>query len=512
MFGFNKKKEEPVQVKAPVVPFQRKLTEKNMKRELDAVTRQRNQITQALGLGGAFVGGDINQVINRTLQRRMIESRYLAVENPIAKKYASVSTAGVCGSSGLYIRPDVHIHSDSERDSEINQYLENAFYKWAESPDRFDVASVLDISTFQAQLENTRAICGEAFARFHIINGELRIEMIDPLSVPFNNNKVLSDGRYVSNGIEYDRFRRPIAYYIMQYSPSTYSYISGDPERVPADEMIHYFVPSFPNQERGMPDITACVSTLKELDKFLGASLMSKLVGASSMAFIETSDTNDSEVISNRSGVEYYENEYLNPGSIVTLQPGQSIKSINPQAATDGLEVFIKQQMNLIAMSLNISVQALTGDVSGASYSASKLSERIQASTFGARINQMQVKVLKPLYIRWLRQAMLNNTVKGIKFSDFDNASTAQYISQTTTSIEPVRDAQYQQILLQMGVKSKQQIISELGNDPAVVFAQIEKETAGKRYETEKENINNGHGNVEKSEAETESDQGTDSK
>jgi len=124
----------------------------------------------------------------------------------------------------------------------------------------------------------------------------------------------------------------------------------------------------------------------------------------------------------------------------------------------------------------------------------------------------MQVKVLKPLYIRWLRQAMLNNTVKGIKFSDFDNASTAQYISQTTTSIEPVRDAQYQQILLQMGVKSKQQIISELGNDPAVVFAQIEKENSGKRDETEKENINNGHGNVEKSEAESESDQGTDSK
>jgi len=146
MFGFNKKKEEPVQVKAPVVPVQRKLTEKTMKRELDAVTGQRNKITQALGLGGAFVGGDINQVINRTLQRRMIESRYLAVENPIAKKYASVSTAGVCGSSGLYIRPDVHIHNDSERDSELNQYLENAFYKWAESPERFDVASVLDIS------------------------------------------------------------------------------------------------------------------------------------------------------------------------------------------------------------------------------------------------------------------------------------------------------------------------------------------------------------------------------
>ncbi len=84
-------------------------------------------------------------------------------------------------------------------------------------------------------------------------------------------------------------------------------------------------------------------------------------------------------------------------------------------------------------------------------------------------------KVLKTIYQEWLKVFMIN-TLKNLSFSDFDNIKNAEYILPKQISLDPNKDAQYEKILVDMGVKSKSQVIRDLGQDPIRVFEEIDSE------------------------------------
>ncbi|WP_182058451.1 phage portal protein [Pantoea sp. ME81] len=257
------------------------------------------------------------------------------------------------------------------------------------------------------------------------------------------------------------------------HNPITYQIDTGSYERVTADEIIHYYIPEFPNQERGIPDLFAGQKVLQELQEYIQATLVSKKVAASTTAFITNANQTDYEL---EEGEDTRLNvEYLEAGSIYELNPGQDIKSVNPNAGVDGIDSFVNNLMNQISMSLGITKMNLMGDTSQASFSAAKLADRLQQTTFKTRSNVLISRVLKKIYSNWLANELLNNSKLG-SFSNFDDLVVAHYIPVKTISIDPVKDAQYEILLLDAGLKSKQQIIHEMGYSPDVVFKQIEEE------------------------------------
>jgi len=472
------KVEVPKPKPKPVQPRESLIKNPTMKRDLQSI-RTATAINSALGLGASFTDYNLNAIINDKLPSLMIMSRNLAMNNPIAAKYFSETANAVAGSDGIYIRPDVHLYDDEQKNIEVSQELERRFYAWAEDLEAFDIQGRFDFGTFQHMLEHERSIAGEVFIRIHTTRNGIKIEVINGIRVPTNNNQMMKDGRYISNGIEFSADGKPIAYYFMRYNPTMYAYDYTNPERVPAEEVLHYYLPSQPSQERGLPDIVTSQNLLSELDAFLEASLVTKKIGSAVMGFIENDEANKDEDnlgINDTSMPAYFDNEILEPGAIVELQPGQRLKDFSPKAATDGVAEYVDQQLTLISMGLGITKQALTGDTSGASYSASRLADKIQQNTYQVRINQLKVRVLKPLYRMWLRQELLNNNDMNLKFSDFEELVVAQYHSQRIVSLDPLKDAQYEILLLENGLKSKAEIIAESGRDPAVVLAQIEAE------------------------------------
>ena len=85
---FKKNKEVAIKVQPPkpVQVRDKLINNGTMKRELNAI-RTSSAVRSALGLGASYTGLDINAVINQQLPALMIESRDLALNNPIAKKY-----------------------------------------------------------------------------------------------------------------------------------------------------------------------------------------------------------------------------------------------------------------------------------------------------------------------------------------------------------------------------------------------------------------------------------------
>ncbi|MFD2022032.1 phage portal protein [Pseudocitrobacter faecalis] len=432
----------------------------------------------SFGFTAGNQAGNINAIINRTLPVMVAASRELSIKNGIVKKYVATNSAGVTGADGLYIRPCSHSSQDDKVNQQVNKQLEDAFYAWAEDPKAFSRCGTLDISTFQRLVERTRSIDGDCFIRIHQTrDGMPQVEIIDSMRISTYENQILPSGNYISNGIEYDiDTNRPVAYWITRYNPIMYNYLLGERERVPAEEILHLFQQDYPTQQRGIPDVHAGTDKLKELEEFMVAAITSRKVAASAMAFITNPDSDEIELLKG-DDVSYYEQDYLNPAAIVELQAGQDIKTVNPTQTTDGISEFVDNQLMMIAMGLDITKQSLTADTSNASFSAAKLTEKLQQSTFKTRTNALVVSVLKPLYITWLKVAMINNSeLSNLSFSDFNNLTHAQYVPTRQISLDPYKDLQTEVLAIDSGLKSKAMVISEMGYDPAVVMEEIQKE------------------------------------
>ena len=71
---------------------------------------------------------------------------------------------------------------------------------------------------------------------------------------------------------------------------------------------------------------------------------------------------------------------------------------------------------------------------------------------------------------------MINKNELKLNFKDFKKLIKATYTPVVSLSLDPNKDAQYQIALLQNGLKSRQQIISELGQDYRDVLKDFEKD------------------------------------
>lgn len=414
---------------------------------------------------------DINLVLKFSLATLRNKSRELSINNPVARNYIQKAADGVVGADGITIKPAIEIGDVGADNSVQNAYIEKLFYRYADDPEKFSYDGQLSFDLFQQVVEKTRARDGECFIR---IRGT-QLEIIDAARLVNTRFGFIKNG-YYSNSIEFDgATKKPIAYYIHDYNPVTYTVDTSSYERVDASEIIHYFIPEFPNQERGIPDLIAGQKVLQELQEYIQATLISKKVAASTTAFITNSATSDYELDEDEE--TRLNVEYLEAGSIYELNAGQDIKAVNPNAGVDGINDFVSNLMNQVSMALGITKMNLMGDTSNASFSAAKLADRLQQTTFKTRSNALISRVLKKVYANWLSQELLNNSKLG-RFSDFDELVIAHYIPVKTISIDPVKDAQYEIMLLEAGLKSKQQIIHEMGYSPDVVFKQIEEENS----------------------------------
>lgn len=448
-----------------------------MKRDLAAV---RGMSTPVISFG--FTSGTGSQNINNLIRWFLSDwrnaSREAIIHNPLGRKYMNLSVDGCVGAEGVYIRPNPTLDLDSDELHELTQKLERRFDRWAYDADRFSLDGSMTFDIFQQTVEKVRVQDGECFIRIHEVNGTIKLEIIDGARLTQLNNQWLDNGNYISNGIEFDKYHKPVNYYFCIYNPITYTFDATAFEIIPAKEICHYFIADQQGQERGIPDMVSTTKTMEDLKNFTEAALIAKRISASTTAYItnNNNDTDQVELIAGESDTTATYQEYLEAGAVFELGKNQDIKTVTPSNGADKIGEFTSELMDQISMGLNVTKQSLMGSTADASFSAAKLAERLQATTFRTRTNVLISKVLKPIYIAWMKNEMLNNNSLNLSFSDFDDLIMARYIPVKPISLDPTKDIQAEVMLLDAGLKSKTQIISEMGGDPRITFEEIEKE------------------------------------
>lgn len=447
---------------------------RTLQRDLNQIRTTTNGIN-VFSFNAGVSSVSINNLIKWHLAEWRNESRQSTLTNPIARKYMMLSVDGVVGSNGIYVKPSVELDIDENEKHQINMQLEKLFDRWAYDQTRFSLDNSMTFDLFTQTLEKHRVRDGEAFVRIHNFNRTIKIEMIDSARLTQFNNALLSNGSYISNGIEFNKYNQPVNYYFAKYNPVTYTYDATSYDVIPAIEILHYYVADDATQNRGIPDLVASTKVLSDLKNFQEAALLAKRISASVTTFITNSGNNELSLNESEQSTAIY-NEYLEPGAIFELGANQDIKSVDPRNGVDGIAEFTDVLLDNISMGLNVTKQSLMGSTADASFSAAKLAERLQATTFSTRTNVLVNKVLKPIYSAWLKNEMLNNNKLNLKFSDFDDLVSARYIQTKPISLDPLKDIQCEVAAIDAGLKSRTQVISEMGGDPRLVMQEIESE------------------------------------
>ena len=219
-----------------------------------------NKILGSYGTGVQNV--NINAVLRQSLTGLRDASRSLVLQNPYARQYVNLSAGTVAGADGITVRPSP-IGLDGSTDHVLADQLDKLFYQWASDANRFSADGTISFDTFQVLAERTRATDGECYVRLHNDGDELQVSIIDAARIPSTKNELLKDGSFISNGIERDKNGRVVAYHVADVHPLNYTIQTNSTSRVPANEVLHYFLPEFAGgQERGFPDCIAVIKTL----------------------------------------------------------------------------------------------------------------------------------------------------------------------------------------------------------------------------------------------------------
>jgi lambda family phage portal protein len=244
--------------------------------------------------------------------------------------------------------------------------------------------------------------------------------------------------------------------------------------RIPAEEIIHGFLPEMVGQKRGLPWMATGLFRMKQLVGFENAAIVNARIGASKMGVIQWKegrgpDLDDEELETFEMTAE--------PGEFPVLPEGAELHEWNPQYPSGEFATFNKAMLRGIAAGFGVLYNNLANDLEHVNFSS------IRQGTLDEREHWKEMQewlieaLIQPVFEAWLPRALLGGhiTVKGrpLKAERIDRYSVVSWQPRRWQWIDPRADvdaaiAAKNQMLLSPG-----QIIREQGRDPSDVWREI---------------------------------------
>lgn len=401
--------------------------------------------------------------------------RDLTRNNAYARRFISLAKANTVGDRGVTLQVKAR-NDNGAMDNLGNDQIEIAWKRWG----RMGQCSVDGkISWVDAQrlfIENL-VRDGEVLVRLVKYPNDFgfALEFIESDLLDEEYNVTLPNGHRIRMGVELDSFNRPIAYHLFTAHPGDNStmWMGKSYNRIPADKMIHAFLPERAMQTRGAPWMSPVIADLKMLNGYREAELVAARVGASKMGFF-TSPTGDGFTPDDTDNkVPIMEAE---PGTFHQLPDGVQFQQFDPTHPTTAFADFEKAILRGIASGLGVSYTSLANDLEGVSYSSIRqgaLEDRDQWKIIQDFLIQHFVE---PVYRAFLLSIM-QNAVINIPASRFDKfAESTVFRARGFQWVDPLKEMNASVLGLQNGLLSMQDIANQQGRDVEEIFDQIQAE------------------------------------
>jgi lambda family phage portal protein len=218
-----------------------------------------------------------------------------------------------------------------------------------------------------------------------------------------------NSGNRVVRGVELDSRNRPVAYYIWDSHP----YDSWLPlgantalsRRIPAERVLHWFVPGRPSQTRGVSLWAAAMQPARDRDWLVGNVLTAAAIQAI-FTVIHQTDKGSTIAAGTDTGVNGETLFKLGRGMVHSGMPlDDKFTTISPTQPSAQLGDFIRLIMQLQSMASRMSYLRMTRDYSATNYSSARAAHEDDDKTFRPLQVNFGNRIVRPQHRAFLTQA-----------------------------------------------------------------------------------------------------------
>lgn len=418
----------------------------------------------------------------RQHQRILVaRSREQSVNNDYARAFIRLCRQNIVGPKGVVLQAQSRDPSGA-LDTLANDAIESAWSKWGHR-DSCDVAGVRSWRMIQLAAVESAARDGEFM--FRKIYGKdagpfgFALQVLDPQRChPQYDRFDLEGESFIRAGIEFNKYGRAIAYHFTVAKESdafyNYSYAGLHYHRIPADEIIHGFLPDFVGQKRGLPWMATGLFRMKQLNGFESAAVVNARIGASKMGIIQWKEGHGPEIDDEEAAAFEMDGD---PGSFPVLPEGAELKEWNPQYPSGEFAVFNKAMLRGIASGLGVAYNNFANDLEGVNFSSIRQGALDEREHWKELQEWLIESLCMPVFEAWLPRVLLAGkiTVKGrpLKAERVDRYSEVAWQPRRWAWIDPQADVNAAVTSKNNLLMSPGQIIREQGKDASQVWREI---------------------------------------
>jgi lambda family phage portal protein len=400
--------------------------------------------------------------------------------NDYVRNFVRKVRQNVIGANGIRLQAKVK-KPRGQLDTDVNKAIEDGWCEWSK-PGNCEVTGRLSLRAVQELCTETAARDGEFVVRkvYGSLAGPLgfALQLIDPqrLSIRYENYGYDRTGNFIRQGIEFDRFGKPIAYHFSstdEYDSFYYTINGKGFVRVPAEDIIHGFRQEMVGQRRGLPWASTSLFRLHHLTGMEDAAVQNARAGATKMFFVEWDEGMGPDMEEGESPAEIN----AEPLSGHELPAGAHIKEFNPTYPSGEFAAFVKQMLRGSAAGMGVSYNNLAGDLEGVNYSSLRSGTLDERETWLELQSWVIEQLMSPVYEAWLKYMLLAGrlTAKGraLPADKLKDYQAVVWQGRRWMWVDPRADVDAAASEVRLGSRSISSVIRESGRDPQEVFLEI---------------------------------------
>jgi lambda family phage portal protein len=414
-------------------------------------------------------------------------SQTLARDNDYFIKFLRMCRTNIIGyhPRGMRLEPNV-LTPRGKADDAANRKLTSAWERWCHM-ENASANGQHSLHDLLLKLVTQLARDGEILAREIPADNEFgyALKFLNPAWLDERFNKKRPNGNRVIMSVEIDANDRPVAYWLTPPADDL-NILTGarsrERTRVPADEIIHIFLPFDQNSgddtvTRGFPWAHAAMINLWRLGDFKHAALVAADIGASKMAVLQnrtgdplTLTKEELEAAADGKGPAEDDEEEETYDRPERIEAGQiwdigdkEFAGWDPKYPSDMVDPFIRAMLRGIAADLGPCYFSLTSDLGDVNFSAARIGLQEERDWW----RSLQVFVIehfmRRVYLGWLKSSMLTGALP-FRIEDLPRLTEPQFIARGWPYMEPLKDAQATALRIKMGTYTRTYDLAEEGN------------------------------------------------
>lgn len=409
--------------------------------------------------------------IRNSLSKLRDRSREMVRNNPYAKQAKRTTQVNVVG-SGIKLQSQVQQVRGQKPSEVIDRLIEGKWHLWTRAQ-YCDVAGRHSFHMMEWLATGALPESGEAL--FRIIRRSFGGSRV-PLALEMIESDLLDDeyqGPTLAKlnewrmGVEINEWGRPVRYAFLTRHPGDY-WFQNAPQKgdkhvfLPAEDVIHLFIPERPQQHRGVPWFHSVMADAHQLQGYEEAAVIRARAGASVMGFVTSpeGELEGDDVEADRRISEF------EPGMWKYLEPGQNVSVPNISSPDQQYEMFVKNKVRRFASGFGCSYETLSRDFSETNYSSSRLSLLEDREHWKVIQSYLIENFHNRVFREWLDLAVLAGE---LPFDDYDarpeRYDTPRWMARGWDWVDPLKEAKAYRQMEQAGYMTKAQIVAKLGGD-----------------------------------------------